>query len=553
MEFELLLENFEVVAEAPGGVDRIREIIINLAISGTLVDQNDCEEPAQLLLERIGGDIADLVTCGVKRGRPPAELIDPVSDVPSGWAWTRIFDLGIVGPSNTAEDSVISGFVPMALVPVQLGESNGHERKSWGEIRKGYTHVADGDVAVAKITPCFQNGKSVVFSNLPNGIGAATTELFVLRPTWEGVDPHYVLLFLKSRKFLDGGIWTMTGTAGQQRIPRDYFSGCPFSLPPLAEQKRIVVKVNELMSLCNGVELRHRERASVAIHARKSALSVMTTSQSPEESSKAWHRVESNWLNLFSEREAIDDVRQSVLDLAFRGKFEEPNEDQTTVTKLLETIRREPGESRFDSEAVGPWSIPTGWRWVPFSDIADCRLGKMLDGAKNSGNWRSYLRNTNVQWFRFELADIAQMRMEDHEVSEFSLRPGDLLICEGGEPGRVAVADETVRGLLFQKALHRARPLGGINPWYLAYFLRSEATSGRLSELFTGATIKHLTGRSLSRLLVPLPPVREQDRIVGKIAGLFDGCENLADALQRRSNSAASFAVGLTLPAATPH
>jgi hypothetical protein len=118
--------------------------------------------------------------------------------------------------------------------------------------KKGYTHFAEGDVGLAKITPCFENGKSTVFRNLTGGIGAGTTELHIVRPIF--VDANYILIFLKSPHFIETGIPKMTGTAGQKRVPFEYFAYSPFPLPPLAEQHRIVAKVDELMALCDRLE-----------------------------------------------------------------------------------------------------------------------------------------------------------------------------------------------------------------------------------------------------------------------------------------------------------
>ena len=117
---------------------------------------------------------------------------------------------------------------------------------------KGYTHFAEGDVGLAKITPCFENGKSTVFRNLTGGIGSGTTELHVIRPLFVTAD--YIALFLKSSHFIDPGISRMTGTAGQKRVPTEYFTSSAFPLPPLAEEHRIVAKVDELMALCDRME-----------------------------------------------------------------------------------------------------------------------------------------------------------------------------------------------------------------------------------------------------------------------------------------------------------
>jgi type I restriction enzyme S subunit len=149
-------------------------------------------------------------------------------------------------------------------------------------------------------------------------------------------------------------------------------------------------------------------------------------------------------------------------------------------------------------------------------EIADCRLGKMLDAEKNRGVLRPYLRNTNVQWGKIDLGDIKQMRIEDDERARYGVEPGDLLVCEGGEPGRCAVWREN-REMYVQKALHRVRPRNGVSPDYLRWFLRYAVDSGALESFLTGSTIKHLPGRQLARIPVPAPPPAEQHRIAGRL------------------------------------
>ena len=145
-----------------------------------------------------------------------------------------------MSPRNVVQDREVAGFVPMAAINDGYGGAHTFEERPWSEIKKGYTHLADGDIAVAKITPCFQNRKSIVISGLPNGVGAGTTELHVLRPFDELVAPRYLLIVLKSGGFIDEGVSRMTGTAGQQRVPRDYFGAYPVAVPPLAEQHRMI-------------------------------------------------------------------------------------------------------------------------------------------------------------------------------------------------------------------------------------------------------------------------------------------------------------------------
>lgn len=160
--------------------------------------------------------------------------------------------------------------------------------------------------------------------------------------------------------------------------------------------------------------------------------------------------------------------------------------------------------------------LPDGWTMAELADIADCRLGKMLDQQKNLGDLRPYLRNTNVQWGRIDLDDIKKMRIEDDERDRFAVLPGDLLVCEGGEPGRSAVWRED-REIYCQKALHRVRPRHGVSAEYIGWWLRHATTSGGLEDLFTGSTIKHLPGRQLARIPIPVPPAEEQQRIAERL------------------------------------
>ena len=171
--------------------------------------------------------------------------------------------------------------------------------------------------------------------------------------------------------------------------------------------------------------------------------------------------------------------------------------------------------------------FPPGWAETRFAELGDVRLGKMLDKQKNSGVPVRYLRNINVRWFGFNLSDLQTILLSVDERRALSIEDGDLLICEGGEPGRAAVWRGGPNNLTFQKALHRLRPRTGVVPELLMYRLRADAESGRLAEAFTGTTIKHLTGESLARYRISIPPTGEQHRLVQKISNILgraDAC-----------------------------
>lgn len=165
--------------------------------------------------------------------------------------------------------------------------------------------------------------------------------------------------------------------------------------------------------------------------------------------------------------------------------------------------------------------LPAGWVWVSLDQVAEQRLGKMLDKQKNVGELRSYLRNANVRWFSFDLSDLLQMRVKDDELDDVSVQYGDLVVCEGGEPGRCAVWDKPGQTFVIQKALHRVRTAEGVSAWFIALSLAADAQNGRLEPYFTGSTIKHFTGQSLRQYRLPLPPGQEQLRIVDEVERRF--------------------------------
>ncbi len=166
----------------------------------------------------------------------------------------------------------------------------------------------------------------------------------------------------------------------------------------------------------------------------------------------------------------------------------------------------------------------------------------MLDKAKNVGNPTRYLRNLNVRWFSIELTDLALMRVTPEERDELSICDGDLLVCEGGEPGRCAVWNSGKTDIAFQKAIHRVRPNRNLLPYWLAFNIKNDAISGRLEDYFTGTTIKHLTGKSLAKYQFKLPTLSEQIEIVRRVEALF----KIADQIEDRYKKARAFVDKLT-------
>ena len=161
------------------------------------------------------------------------------------------------------------------------------------------------------------------------------------------------------------------------------------------------------------------------------------------------------------------------------------------------------------------------WAKKPLGEIADFCLGKMLDEKKNRGELRPYLANINVRWGQFELENLREMRFEHVELERYGLKYGDIVMCEGGEPGRCALWKEPVQGMMIQKALHRIRPHNGLDNRFLYYSFLQLGKRGAFDKLFTGATIKHLPKEKLAKLEITFPSLSRQ-RYIADILSAYD-------------------------------
>ena len=303
------------------GIDKLRSLILDLAVRGKLVPQDPAEGDAGELLKRASQAISEAVARKQMRTPKAQKFEPPEAELPQGWVWARLIDIAQINPRNETDDDIDASFVPMPLVSDRVDGAHETETRRWGDIRSGYTHFADGDIALAKITPCFENGKAALFVGLENGIGAGTTELHVARPVLPDFDRRYLLLTLKTPRYLAEGEAGMTGTAGQKRVPRGYFELTPFPLPPLAEQGRIVAKVDELMALVDALEA--GTRAGMEAHETlvRELLATLVNSQDADDLAQNWSRIEAHFDTLFTTEDSIEALKQTVLELAVRGKL----------------------------------------------------------------------------------------------------------------------------------------------------------------------------------------------------------------------------------------
>ncbi len=256
--WEFICKHFDVFYSVKENVEDLKKAILTLAMKGKLVDQDSNEESATVLLQCLREKNSDKGKADKRTDMQlpdfsPLKESDQPSQLPNGWVWVKLSSVGEINPRNKLDDDSQVGFVPMSLIQDGYANKHSFQIKMWSEVKKGFTHFQEGDIGVAKITPCFENRKSCVFRNLPNGKGAGTTELHIYRDTYNVFDPEFMLLYFKTESFISIGMSKMTGTAGQQRIPKSFFAKTHIPLPPLAEQKRIVQSVTKFLKICDGL------------------------------------------------------------------------------------------------------------------------------------------------------------------------------------------------------------------------------------------------------------------------------------------------------------
>ena len=213
-------------------IKAVKNKILELAMQGKLVPQDTTDEPAADMLRRIN---------------PKAKIITDnphYPQLPSGWCIAAIHDVFEINPKNIADGNTEAGFVPMASICDGFNNSFIHSTRKWDEIKNGFTHYANGDIAVAKISQCLENRKSMILKNQPNGIGSGTTELLVFRSKM--IYPEYGLLFFKSDNFIKQCIGTFNGVVGQQRVGKNNVEEIPFPIPPYNAQIQIANVVKRL-------------------------------------------------------------------------------------------------------------------------------------------------------------------------------------------------------------------------------------------------------------------------------------------------------------------
>jgi type I restriction enzyme S subunit len=442
-------------------------------------------------------------------------------ELPLGWAKTPIGQLIELNPKTDLQDADEVGFVPMSLIGTGFLETVRYETKLWKEVRKGYTHFQDGDVLLAKITPCFENGKGALVSGLPNGAGAGSTEYFVCRPKNNLLEAKYLHAFFKTPSFMTEAETQMSGSVGHKRVPKDQVTATELPLAPLAEQKRIADKLEVVLGRVDACRARLDRVPDLLKRFRQSVLAAATSGQLTED-----------WREENQTSESGEVLLSKVL---------------SHRTDCLETLGRKgacPDASLPDAAALP--IVPDGWAWIPlghlgcnpFATVQTGPFGALLHTEEFTPRGVPVVAVGNLTGMGFTsdgLYFVSEQKAE--ELSRFDVQAGDVLFARSGATlGKVCVAPPHAKDWRMTGHILRARlNQGFLLPELCVYALRADPfVTKQVFGSVIGSTRPGYNTTLLESIALPVPPLPEQAEIVRRVEALFA----LADRIEARLTAA---------------
>lgn len=379
-------------------------------------------------------------------------------EVPENWVWVRLGSLYEVNPKNKAADELDAAFIPMEKISAGMLSEYSYETQEWCKAKKGHTQFADGDVAFAKISPCFENRKSMMLNNLPNSIGGGTTELIILRNA--SINQKYTFWLVSDERFIRGGVQTYSGTVGQQRINMDYVRSYPIPLPPLSEQQRIVERIEELFAKLDEAKERLQEVAD-SFAVRKAAILHKAFTG---ELTKQWRR-----------ENGVSDE-----------SWEEKTLQDVCSMKITDGTHKTPVYC--DSE-----------KGVKFLSAKDITAEKIC--------W------DNIKYIVPELHEELYKRLAP--------QVDDVLLAKNGTTGVAAIVEtDDIFDIYVTLAVLRPEK-SIIYPLYLLKVVNSPLCKEQFAQHLTGIGVPNLHLRDIKEVLIPLPTIPEQHEIVRLIDDLL--------------------------------
>ena len=515
------------------GIKKLRELILDLAVRGRLMPQDSNDEPVSELLAKIRAEKERLIKQGkIKNEGSLPEIIEEEKDyeLPAGWRLVRLGDIAF-SQAGFAFKSKFFNESGEGLPLIRIRDVGQPFTGTYysGEYREEFL-VEHGDYLISmdgefRVSP-WKNGKALLNQRVSRLI------FFV-----KEVGQRFIADSLQARLSELQGVKAYTTV--------DHLSGKQISesvvgLPPVAEQHRIVAKVDELMALCD--QLERQQSDSVEIHEAlvRTLLSTLTRAASPQELTEAWSRIANHFDTLFTTEQSIDLLKQTILQLAVMGKLVPQDDSAETAPDLLAQIAQEKsdlitaGEIREREEAAPisqderPYGLPSAWQWARLSEVTKrIHYGYTASARADIENVR-LLRITDIQGNKVDWSLVPGCEISEEEIPQYRLEPGDILVARtGGTVGKTYLVAEIPVVAVFASYLIRIQRGSAFNARYLKLFLESPTYWEQLVEGARGGAQPNVNGKTLGRMVVPVPPNEEQHRIVAKVDALMSLCDAL--------------------------
>ena len=531
------------------GIKKLRELILELAVRGKLVSQDPNDEPASVLLERIAAEKSQLVK--EKKLKKPKKLADISEDekpfsLPNRWAWIRLNEYGEWGAGSTPKRSnseYYGGSIPWF--------------KS-GELRADYISVSEEtitDLALAETSVRYNNIGDVLVAMYGATIGKtailsvrATTNQAVCACTpFTGLSNTYLLLLLKAYK---SRLIGMGAGGAQPNISREKIINTVIALPSAEEQQRIVAKVDELMALCD--QLEQQTVASIEAHQLlvTTLLNTLTHSADADELMENWALIRDHFDTLFTTEASIDQLKQTILQLAVMGKLvaQDPNDEPASV--LLERIAEEKAQLIKEkkikkqkalppiTDGEKPFELPKGWIFAHMQDLCTLITDGTHQTPKYTDEGRPFVSAQCVKPFRF-MPENCRYVSEEHYQSYIKNRKpeySDILLSRvGAGIGEAAMIDTNLEFAIYVSTgllkLHRS----SVDSKYLVLWLNSPLGRdfSERNTLGKGVSQGNLNLSLIRAFCVSFPPLKEQSEIVKQTETLLSLCEQLKEGLMK--------------------
>lgn len=550
MDTKQFLSKFHHVANAPGGVDRLRDLVRQLAVSGDLLRVESPVEDDQFL-ERILQRKRDHVD---RRKVIPQQASVPRGSLraPPHWTVCRLGDVSLTitggGTPSKSNPEYWHGDIPWASVK-DLKDFRYLERTEDHITEEGLKNSSANLIPSGRLIVCTRMGLGkAAINRVPMAINQ---DLKALELPVE-VDPEFFLLVYKTREVKGSGM-TVAG------IKQDDLLALPVAIPPTEEQSAIVNKVDELMALCDRLEQQQRDRRNLQNALRQSTLQALATAQSPYELQTSWQRLQTNFGRLFGEPADVDDVIAELKNVAVRGLLVEVSQSAPDLARVVADcsalrsayiarglMRRQKLVGMAESEVT----YPDHWAVVSFDEVAVV-IGGVTKGRDLRGKRVMvcpYLAVANVQRGYFRLESLKSIEIAEDELQKYLVHVGDLLITEGGDwdkVGRTAIWPGSVERCLHQNHVFKARVP---SEQLLAEWVELVFNSGVGREYFAGASkqttnLASINMTQLRSFPLPIPPLEEQRRILDSLSALNNLCEEWRRQLKHERDLASLFAV----------